>query len=261
MKRFAIVGMSVLLGAGLVAGCSSSSDSSDASSSVASSSGPPVTLNVSAAASLKKAFTEIADEYQKQHAGTTVKLSFDGSATLANQINQGAPVDVFASADEKNMTKIGDKAVDPKIFATNTLVIVTAAGNPKGIGSLADLQKPAVTTALCAVPQPCGNASVAAEQKAGVTITPVSEEPSVTAVLTKVTSGQVDAGLVYVSDAKGAGDKVSTVADPAFGTVVNKYPIATVKGAANASSGTGFVSFVLSPEGQKVLSSLGFGAP
>ena len=249
----------MLVGAGLVAGCSSSDGGS--SSSSATSSAAPVTLNVSAAASLKKAFTEIGKEFEAAHPGTTVKLSFDGSATLANQINQGAPVDVFASADEKNMTKIGDKAVDPKTFATNTLVIVTAPGNPKGVKSLADLANPDVKTALCAVPQPCGSASVAVEEKAGVAIKPVSEEASVTAVLTKVTSGQVDAGLVYVTDAKSAGDKVATVQDPAFAAKVNKYPIAAIKGNPHEPTSTEFVTFVLAPEGQKVLSGLGFGAP
>ncbi|NED70674.1 solute-binding protein, partial [Streptomyces sp. SID10244] len=115
------------------------------------------------------------------------------------------------SADEKNMAKLGESAVDPKVFATNTLVIVTAPGNPKGIKSFADLNKPGVTTVVCQSAQPCGNATDTVERNTGITVDAASEEQSVTAVLTKVTSGQADAGVVYVTDAKGAGDKVATV--------------------------------------------------
>ncbi|MCH5641046.1 molybdate ABC transporter substrate-binding protein [Gordonia sp. ABSL49_1] len=238
-----------------VAGCSSDDDSSTPASAT------PTTLNVSAAASLKKTFTAIADEFQKQHAGVTVKLSFDGSSTLVNQIKQGAPADVFASADEKNMDKLGDQAVDPKIFATNTLVIVTAPGNPKGINSFADLNKPGVTTVVCQSAQPCGNATDTVEKNTGVTVNAASEEQSVTAVLTKVTTGQADAGVVYVTDAKAAGDKVATVTDPAFAAVVNKYPIATVQGAPGDALGKEFIELVLGPQGQQILADAGFGKP
>jgi len=237
------------------AGCSSDDDSSTPASAT------PTTLNVSAAASLKKTFTAIADEFQKQHAGVTVKLSFDGSSTLVNQIKQGAPADVFASADEKNMDKLGDQAVDPKIFATNTLVIVTAPGNPKGINSFADLNKPGVTTVVCQSAQPCGNATDTVEKNTGVTVNAASEEQSVTAVLTKVTTGQADAGVVYVTDAKAAGDKVATVTDPAFAAVVNKYPIATVQGAPGDALGKEFIELVLGPQGQQILADAGFGKP
>ncbi|MGC5259126.1 molybdate ABC transporter substrate-binding protein [Gordonia sp. DT218] len=237
-------------------GCSSSEDASSQSSSTT-----PTTLNVSAAASLKKTFTAIADEFQKQHPGTTVSLSFDGSSTLVNQIKQGAPADVFASADQKNMAKLGESAVDPKIFATNTLVIVTAPGNPKGIKSFADLNKPGVTTVVCQSAQPCGNATDTVERNTGITVDAASEEQSVTAVLTKVTSGQADAGLVYVTDAKGAGDKVATVVDPAFAAVVNSYPITTVRDAADEAVGKEFVDAVLSPSGQQILQEAGFGKP
>ncbi|GAB2637774.1 molybdate ABC transporter substrate-binding protein [Gordonia jinhuaensis] len=269
LLRVSGVAVAALAAAGGLAACdngesSSSSDGTTPSvvtAQASSSAAASTDLSVSAAASLKTAFTTLASSFEKSHPGVTVKLEFDGSATLANQINQGSPVDVFASADEKNMTKIGDKALDPKTFATNTLVIVTAPGNPKGVNSLKDLQRSDVTTAQCAVPQPCGNASVAVERNAGVTIKPVTEEPSVTSVLTKVTTGQVDAGLVYVSDAKSAGDKVTTVEDPAFATVVNKYPITVVKGTSKQDLGNQFETLVLSSEGRDVLTSLGFGAP
>ncbi|MBD0024577.1 molybdate ABC transporter substrate-binding protein [Gordonia pseudamarae] len=241
-----------------VAGCSSD-DGDDASPGTTQPG--PVTLNVSAAASLKNTFTAIAGEFEKQHDGVSVALSFDGSSTLVNQIKQGAPADVFASADEKNMNKLGDQATDPKIFATNTLVIVTAPGNPKGIASFADLNKEGVTTVVCQSAQPCGNATGTVEANTGVTIKAASEEQSVTAVLTKVTTGQADAGLVYVTDAKAAGDKVATVDDPAFADVVNKYPIATVSGAANDALGKEFIELVTGAEGQKILGDAGFGKP
>lgn len=256
-KLFAAGAAATLL---LVAGCSSQSDDS-ATSESASPSISATTLNVYAAASLKKTFTAIAAAFEKSHPGVTVKLSFDGSSTLVNQIKQGAPADVFASADEKNMDKLGDKAIDPKVFATNTLVIVTAPGNPKGVQSVADLNKPGVTTVVCQPAQPCGAATATVEKNTGVKIAAASLEPSVTAVLTKVTSGQADAGLVYVTDAKGAGDKVATVVDPAFAAVVNSYPIAPVRASANEAVGKEFVDAVLSPAGQQVLQAAGFGKP
>ncbi|MDS1114094.1 molybdate ABC transporter substrate-binding protein [Gordonia westfalica] len=235
----------------LAAGCSSD-DGNDAGA---------VTLDVSAAASLKKTFTAIADEFEKQHDGVTVRLSFDGSSTLVNQIRQGAPADVFASADEKNMAKLGDLAVDPEIFATNTLVIITAPGNPQGINTLADLNKPGVTTVVCQTAQPCGAATEMVEKNTGITIDAASEEQSVSAVLTKVTAGQADAGIVYVTDAEAAGDKVTTVTDPAFAAVVNSYPIATLKDAEDGDLGSEFVELVLGADGQRILTEAGFGAP
>ncbi|MCG7633404.1 molybdate ABC transporter substrate-binding protein [Gordonia McavH-238-E] len=255
MRRLAVaVATTGLL---LVAGCSSSggtdTDSTDSTAST--------TLDVSAAASLKKTFTAIADEFEEQHEGVTVRISFDGSSTLANQIEQGAPADVFASADEKNMDKLGDLAVGPAVFATNTLVIVTAPGNPRGIASFADLNKPDVTAVICQSAQPCGAATETVERNTGVTVDAASEEQSVSAVLTKVTTGQADAGVVYVTDARGVGDKVATVTDPAFAAVVNSYPIATLTGARNADLAEQFVDLVRGADGQRILREAGFGAP
>ncbi|MFW0790639.1 molybdate ABC transporter substrate-binding protein [Gordonia sp. CPCC 205333] len=253
MKKFLALGAATAVL--LLAGCSTTDDADPAESTGST------TLNVYAAASLKKTFTAIAADFEKTHAGVKVTLSFDGSSTLVNQIKQGAPADVFASADEKNMGKLGDKASDPTVFATNTLVIVTAPGNPKGIRTIGDLNNAGVTTVVCQSAQPCGTATDTVEKNTGITIKAASEEQSVTAVLTKVTSGQADAGLVYVTDAKAAGDKVSTVVDPAFAAVVNSYPISAVRGAANEGVAKEFVDAVLSPAGQKVLRDAGFGAP
>ncbi|MBD0860556.1 molybdate ABC transporter substrate-binding protein [Gordonia sp. zg691] len=244
MKGF-VVGAGLALA--LLAGCSADTSTT--------------TLDVSAASSLKTAFTAIADEFERRHDGVTVSLSFDGSSTLVNQIKQGAPADVFAAADEKNMAKLGAAALDPRIFATNTLVIVTAPGNPRNIRSFADLDEPGVTTVVCQPAQPCGAATEAVERTAGVTVDAASEEQSVNAVLTKVTTGQADAGVVYVTDARAAGDKVHTVADPAFAAVVNTYPITTLAGVDARDLGAQFVELVLGPDGQAILTGAGFGPP
>lgn len=252
MRRLA--GAVATAGLLLVAGCSPSGGADTGSSA-------STTLDVSAAASLRKTFTAIADEFERQHDGVTVRISFDGSSTLANQIQQGAPADVFASADEKNMDKLGDLAVGPAVFATNTLVIVTAPGNPRGITSFADLNKPDVTTVICQSAQPCGAATETVERNTGVTVDAASEEQSVSAVVTKVTTGQADAGVVYVTDARGVGDKVDTVTDPAFAAVVNSYPIATLAGARDAELASQFVDLVRGADGQRILRDAGFGAP
>ncbi|NKY95630.1 molybdate ABC transporter substrate-binding protein [Gordonia sputi] len=239
-----------------VAGCSSDSDSSSGASS--STDGQKVTLNVYAAASLKNTFTELADAFEKAHSDVDVKLSFAGSSALVTQINQGADADVIATADERTMQKLGDKAVDPAIFATNTLVIATAPGNPKQINGFASLKNADVKTVVCAPEVPCGAATVTVEKNTGVELSPVSQETSVTSVLTKVTSGEADAGLVYVTDAKSAGNKVSTVDDPAFAKVVNKYPIATVKGTKHAEQAAQFKDMVTGQTGQEILAAAGF---
>ena len=236
----------------------SSGDSSPAGS--ASSSGTPVTLTVFAAASLKKGFTEIAADFQKAHPNVRVKTTFDGSSALVTQIKQGATADVIATADEKTMTSLGDSAVNPRTFTRNVLTIITAPGNPKGIRSVRDLARQGVTTVLCAPQVPCGNAAATVERDTGVDIRPASEETSVSGVVTKVTSGQADAGLVYTSDAKAAGSAVTAVNDPAFAAVVNEYPIATVKGSQHATEAQEFVDLVTGATGQDILRQLGFGA-
>lgn len=232
----------------VVAGCSSDSDSGSSKT----------TLNVYAAASLKGTFTELAKAFEQAHSDVEIKLNFAGSSALVTQINQGADADVIATADERTMQKLGDKAVDPSIFATNTLVIATAAGNPKQITGFASLKDAGVTTVVCAPEVPCGAATETVEKDTGVELNPVSQETSVTAVLTKVTSGEADAGLVYVTDAKSAGDKVTTVDDPAFAKVVNKYPIATVKGTKHSEQAAQFKDMVTGQTGQEILSAAGF---
>ncbi len=167
------------------------------------------TLTVYAAASLTASFGQLADEFEREHPGTEVQLSFGGSSDLVTQIQEGAHADVFASADLATMQKLTDDDLadgDPQDFATNTLEIAVPPGNPAGIRGLADLAAPGVNLVVCAPEVPCGAATRAVADAAGVTLNPVSEEQSVTDVLAKVTSGEADAGLVYRTDVQAAGE-------------------------------------------------------
>lgn len=229
-----------------------------------STSSTSASITVFAAASLKATFTDLAHQFEAAHGGTKVNLSFGGSSDLVAQLQNGAPADVFASADEANMTKATNAELvsgSPQIFATNVLEIAVPKGNPAGIHSLQDLAKPGVRLVLCARQVPCGSASHKAADSAGVALKPVSEEQSVTDVLGKVVSGDADAGLVYVTDVKGAGGKVDGVAFPESKAAVNRYPIATLKQSKASSVAQDFVEFVRGAEGQKVLGNAGFGAP
>ena len=267
MKSIAGIAAALSIAA-LVAGCSSSSrtDSASTTSDAAAPSSSEITgdVTVFAAASLKSTFTDLGTQFEKDNPGTKVAFNFAGSSDLVAQLTQGAPADVFASADANNMTKAVDAGVvggEPADFATNTLTIVTPPGNPKGIKSFADLAKPGTQVVVCAPQVPCGSATDKVEKATGVTLAPVSEESAVTDVLGKITSGQADAGLVYVTDAKGAGDKVTEVAFPESSDAVNTYPIAAVKDSKNPKAAQKFVELVTGPAGQKVLASAGFAAP
>lgn len=248
VPRLGVLVAACTLGAGAVAGCSSDDGSGK------------TPLNVYAAASLKQTFTQIESAFEQANPDVDVTLNFAGSQTLVNQINQGADVDVLATADEQTMTKVADKVDDPRIFAANTLVIATQPGNPKNIRDFAGLQNPDIKTVVCAVEVPCGAATAEVEKQTGVDLTPVSEEASVTAVLTKVSSKEADAGLVYVTDAKGSDNTVSVVGDRAFANVVNKYPIATLTDSTNPEIARKFVEQVLGASGQQVLRDAGFSA-
>lgn len=241
------------------AGSASSADT--ATSSGAAISG---TVTVLAAASLKASFDALAAQFEKAHPGATVKVSYDGSTTLATQITGGAPADVFVSADQKNMATVTDAGLatgTPTLFASNTLQIAVAPGNPKKITSLADLAKSGVLTVLCAPAVPCGRAAHTALDAAKVTVKPASEEQNVTVVLTKVQTGDADAGLVYRTDVSSAGGKVLGVDFPEASKAVNHYPIVALKAAPNPAGAKAFVELVLGPDGQKTLAGLGFAKP
>ncbi|HJW00439.1 MAG TPA: molybdate ABC transporter substrate-binding protein [Arthrobacter sp.] len=229
-----------------------------------SASGPSGTVTVFAAASLKATFTELAADFEARNPGTKVTLSFAGSSDLATQITQGAPADVFASADTKNMAKLADAGLldgTPANFATNVLQIAVPPSNPASIAAFADLARPGVKVVVCASQVPCGAAADAVEKAAGVTLAPVSEESSVTDVLGKVASGEADAGLVYVTDVKSAGGKVKGIPFDQSGESVNTYPIATLGPGRNKELAEAFIATVTGAEGRKILSDAGFGAP
>lgn len=221
----------------------------------------PVTLHVFAAASLQEPFEELGEQFESEHEDVTVEFSFAGSSTLVEQIQQGAPADVFASADTKNMDKLTDAGLeetDPVDFTTNTLRIAVPAGNPAGVTDLASLTGD-LNLVVCAPEVPCGAATETVEEAAGLEFAPVSEEQSVTDVLNKVTSGEADAGLVYVTDVEKAGDAVEGIDFPEAQQAVNTYPITTVDGSANPQLGQEFVDLVTGEEGHKVLAGYGFG--
>ena len=252
MRRLSRLTAAAAAGAMLLAGCGGGAeDPAD----------DPVTLQVFAAASLQEPFEELGEQFEAEHEDVTVEFSFAGSSTLVEQIQQGAPADVFASADTKNMDKLteaGLEAVDPVDFTTNTLMIAVPAGNPAGVTDLASLTG-ALNLVVCAPEVPCGAATATVEEAAGLEFAPVSEEQSVTDVLNKVTSGGADAGLVYVTDVEKAGDAVEGIEFPESQEAVNTYPITTVDGAANPELGQEFVDLVTGEQGQETLAGYGFG--
>jgi molybdate transport system substrate-binding protein len=221
-------------------------------------------VTVFAAASLTEAFTRIGKDFEAANPGTKVTFSFAGSSALATQIDQGAPADVFASAAPANMktvTDAGDAEGEPATFAKNQLVIAVAKGNPKGIQGLPDLNGAEVKVALCAEQVPCGAAANKALAASGTSVTPVTQEQDVKAALSKVTLGEVDAALVYRTDAKAATGDVDAVEFPESAQAVNDYPIVVLKNAPNKAGARAFVDYVLSARGKTVLTDAGFQAP
>lgn len=225
--------------------------------------GSDTTLTVYAAASLTSTFEEIGERFEAEHDGVEVEFDFGGSSDLVTQIQEGAPADVFASADAANMGRLVDAhlaAAEPQGFATNTLEIATPPDNPAGVASFQDLAEKGLQLVVCAPEVPCGAATRAMADELGVRLSPVSEEQSVTDVLAKVTAGEADAGVVYVTDVTAAGDAVTGVPFPESSDVVNTYPIAPVDGSDDADLATEFVEFVLGDPGRQILSDAGFGS-
>jgi molybdate transport system substrate-binding protein len=267
-KRLALAALAALalVAASALAGCSSPSSTQPltASASPAASTAPAGSITVFAAASLQATFTELGKDFEAANPGTTVAFSFAGSSDLVTQITGGAPADVFASADTKNMDKLtAAKLVsgEPMNFATNVLEIAVPPGNPAKVKSFADLGNASVKTVICAAPVPCGAATAMVEKATGVTIPAVSEEQSVTDVLGKVSSGEADAGVVYVTDVLGAGSKVEGVPFDESSEAANTYPIAAVSGGKSAELSQAFIDYVTGADGQQVLQDAGFGTP
>jgi molybdate transport system substrate-binding protein len=221
-------------------------------------------VTVFAGSSLVDAFRRIGDELENVNADARFTFNFGSSSTLVTQITNGAPADVFASADEASMQKIVDaKLTDgaPFGFASNRLAIAVAPGNPKSIASLADLARPDVVLVLAAPTVPAGKYALEALTKAGVTAKPVSQEVDVRAAMNKVSLGEADAGIVYVTDVKSAEGRVTGVDIPERHQVVARYPIVVVKDSSNAALAYRFIEYLVSPAGQNVLAEFGFSKP
>lgn len=234
----------------------------DSAGPVAEQPGVAVTgrVTVFAAASLTESFTALGRQFEAAHPGTTVTFNFAGSSALATQIGEGAPADVFASASPKNLAAVKE-AGSPVTFVRNQLVIVVGKGNPKGVAGLADLARPGLKVALCAEAVPCGAAAKTAVEASGVQLTPVTLEQDVKAALSKLKLGEVDAALVYRTDARASASAVDTVEFPESAKAVNDYPIAVLTTAKNPLAARAFVDLVLSADGQKVLTEAGFQKP
>ncbi|MDQ7910595.1 molybdate ABC transporter substrate-binding protein [Phytohabitans sp. ZYX-F-186] len=259
--RFAALLAVALVG---LAGCGDDGDGAAAPGASAAGSGVTGQVTVFAAASLTESFTRIGEDFEAANPGTTVTFNFAGSSQLATQINQGAPADVFAAASPatmKTVTDAGNGDGTPVTFVRNQLVIAVPKGNPKGVTGLADLAKPGVKVALCAEQVPCGAAAAKALDAAGVKLTPVTLEQDVKAALSKVKLGEVDAALVYRTDAKAAPSDVDGVEFPESAGAVNDYPLVVLKDAPNKAAAQAFATYVRSDKGIAVLTAAGFQAP
>jgi molybdate transport system substrate-binding protein len=237
VRRAAVVALAALLS---ITACGDDDDSSRDGSGA---------ITVFAASSLTDAFTEMAAAFEASNDGAGVTLNFGGSSSLREQILAGAPADVFASADS------GD---DGTSFASNVLVLAVPDGNPGDVQSLADLSRADLLVGLCAAEVPCGAIARRVLEGAGVEPSLDTEEPDVRSLLTKLVEGELDAGLVYRTDARSAGDAVESVALPSGLPATTTYPIAALIDDATAEA---FVAFVLSDAGQEILASHGFGPP
>jgi molybdate transport system substrate-binding protein len=256
-RALAVVALSAVL---TLAGCASSSGQDSTSSST----GETGTMTVLAASSLTEAFTTLAHDFEAVHPHVKVKLAFDSSATLAEQVNQGAPADVLATADTDTMNTVvdgGGTDGDPQVFATNHLVLAVPRDNPAHIQHFSDLSKPGVKYVVCVDTAPCGKLAAQVVAATHLTAQPASQEVDVKSVLTKVELGEADAGLVYASDVATAGGRVSRVDIPTSGPNLNSYPIAALSSARKPDLAKAWVTLVLSPQGQKVLADAGFGKP
>ncbi|PRY35177.1 molybdate ABC transporter substrate-binding protein [Umezawaea tangerina] len=250
-----------------LAGCSAQDTASTTEPSATSaSSAPAVTgaVTVFAAASLTESFTQLGKDFEAANPGVKVTFNFAGSSALAQQINSGAPADVFASAAPTNMKQVSDAGGitgDATTFVKNKLEIAVPKGNPAKVAGLADFGKADLKIALCAEQVPCGAAAKKVFETAGITAAPDTLEQDVKAVLTKVKLGEVDAALVYKTDVKAAGADVEGIEFPESDKAVNDYPIAPLAKAPNAAAAKAFVDFVLSGKGTAVLTAAGFAAP
>jgi len=264
MKRSSSLVIALLALLGLVAAACGSDNSGSASATTTTAKAVTGDITVFAAASLTESFKEIGAAFTKANPGAEATFSFDASSALVQQITQGAPADLFASADTANMDKLtmpGLNGTAPVVFATNLLAVIVAKGNPKGITGVADLANTDLRLVICAAEVPCGKYANQIFTTAGVTVNPVSLEQNVKGVATKVTAGEADAGIVYTTDVIAAGGKADAVAIPANINVIAKYPIASVKTSTKTDVDAAFITFLAGTDGQAILAKYGFGQP
>lgn len=246
--RRACVAAAVLAIAAGTAGCGGSS-------------GGDTTLTVFAAASLTEPFTDLGKEFEAAHPGVHVQFSFAASSDLAAQVAQGAPADVLATASTSTMQQVGKQAEDVKDFATNTMEIAVPATNPAHVRSLQDLARKGVKVAVCQAQVPCGVVAAEVFKNAHLRFTPATEEVDVKSVLTKVGLGEVDAGVVYVSDVHTAPETVRGIPIPAGVNAVTTYPISVLGATKQQKLADAFVALVTGPDGRGALHDAGFAAP
>ncbi|HEX9856697.1 MAG TPA: molybdate ABC transporter substrate-binding protein [Acidimicrobiia bacterium] len=219
-------------------------------------------LLVSAAASLTDAFRDIESAFETDHPDVDVVLNLGATSALREQILEGAPVDVFASANTANMGAVVDAgAVDgePSIFAINRLEIAVPTSNPAGVTGLSDFARDELLIGLCAEAVPCGDFARQALANGGVTPRIDTNEPDVRALLTKIEAGELDAAIVYATDVLSASGSVEGVAIPDEDNVPAEYPIAVLRDAPNPEVAKAFVAFVHSNAGREILATYGFG--
>lgn len=255
----------------LVVALSSCGDEAPRAETFAPSSAPAVgagsargDITVFAAASLTESFTAVGEAFEAANPDARVELNFASSSELVAQIGEGAPADVYASADEANMQRLvdaGDHAAPPVVFARNSLAIAVEPGNPLGVEGLADLADPDLVVVTCDPEVPIGAYSEQLFANAGAEVEPDSFEEDVKAVLTKVVLGEADAGIVYSTDIRAAGEDVEGIAIPADVNVTPAYPIAATAEAVNRDGAAAFTEFVRRPAGQQILADFGFAAP
>jgi molybdate transport system substrate-binding protein len=253
----------------VVASCGSDSNSAATTTAPTTQASPTVPaasgeVVVFAGSSLTEAFNEIATAFEVDNPEASVTFNFAGSSDLVTQITEGAPADIFVSADDSNMKKLSDagEAVgEPVSIAKNTMQIMVEPGNPKAVAGVADLAEPGLIVVLCADTVPCGRSAATVLSNAAVTVTPASLEDKVKGVVTKVTAGEADAGIVYVTDVLAAGDNAAGVEIPADINVTNNYPMVLTKASPNPAAARIFVDFVASDVGHAILARYGFLAP
>jgi len=266
MRRTAVTFLAAGLVAASLADCGSSSTSGTTTPTGRGSSASPSltgSITVFAAASLTESFTTIGKQFEAAHPGVKVMFSFAASSALATQITSGAPADVFASASTKNMQQVVDagNASNPTTFAKNVMEIAVPPANPGKVTGVDSLASSSVKTALCQPQVPCGSTAQQVFANAKITVRPVTLEPDVKSVLGKVQLGEVDAGVVYVTDVKAAGDRVKSVEITTALNSSTDYPIAALTKSSNAAVAQAFVAYVLSANGERVLSAAGFAHP